>query len=44
MQWKNELAAHTEGLKVLVWHGSGRESSTTELGKFDVVGSTFSNR
>jgi DNA repair protein RAD16 len=41
MQWKNELAAHTEGLKVLVWHGSGRESSTTELGKFDVVITTY---
>jgi SNF2 family DNA or RNA helicase len=37
MQWKNEIEAHTDGMKVLVWHGSSRESSTKELKKFDVV-------
>ena len=37
MQWKNEIAAHTEGLKVLVWHGSSRESNCEELQKYDVV-------
>ncbi|KAK7061245.1 ATP-dependent helicase rhp16 [Favolaschia claudopus] len=42
MQWKNEIAAHTEGLKVLVWHGSGRESNPDELSKYDVVLTTYS--
>lgn len=37
MQWKNEIAAHTDGLKVLVWHGSSRESNFEELQKYDVV-------
>ncbi|KIK07632.1 hypothetical protein K443DRAFT_673209 [Laccaria amethystina LaAM-08-1] len=42
MQWKNEIAAHTEGLKVLVWHGSSRESNFEELKKYDVVLTTYS--
>jgi DNA repair protein RAD16 len=37
MQWKNEIASHTDGLKVLVWHGSARNSDVAELKKFDVV-------
>ncbi|KAJ7087303.1 DNA repair protein rad16 [Mycena belliarum] len=41
MQWKNEIAAHTEGLKVLVWHGSGRETNPGELEKYDVVLTTY---
>jgi DNA repair protein RAD16 len=37
MQWRNEIAAHTDGMKVLVWHGSARESNVKELQKYDVV-------
>ena len=37
MQWRNEIASHTDGLKVLVWHGSARNSDVSELKKFDVV-------
>lgn len=37
MQWRNEIAAHTDGLKVLIWHGHARESNTKELQKYDVV-------
>jgi len=37
MQWRNELNAHTDGLKVLVWHGSSRESDVQALKKYDVV-------
>lgn len=44
MQWRNEIEAHTEGLKVLVWHGASRESNIKELKKYDVVCSCcFSN-
>jgi DNA repair protein RAD16 len=31
------VAAHTDGLKVLMWHGSGRETNPDELKKYDVV-------
>ncbi|EIN10186.1 hypothetical protein PUNSTDRAFT_64262 [Punctularia strigosozonata HHB-11173 SS5] len=41
MQWRNEIASHTEGMKVIVWHGSGRESSPSELKKYDVVLTTY---
>lgn len=41
MQWRNEFAAHTEGLKVLVWHGAGRETDTKEITKYDVVLTTY---
>lgn len=42
MQWRNEIEAHTHGLKVLVWYGANRESSNAaELEKYDVVGSTL---
>ena len=37
MQWRNEIATHTEGLNVLVWHGSSRLSDINELKKYDVV-------
>lgn len=37
MQWRNEIAAHTEGLKVLVWHGGSRIFDVEELKKYDVV-------
>ncbi|KAJ7638363.1 SNF2 family N-terminal domain-containing protein [Roridomyces roridus] len=41
MQWKNEIAAHTDGLKVLVWHGQGRETNPGALEKYDVVLTTY---
>ncbi|KII96015.1 hypothetical protein PLICRDRAFT_96348 [Plicaturopsis crispa FD-325 SS-3] len=41
MQWRNEIAAHTDGMKVLVWHGSARESDVRELRKYDVVLTTY---
>ena len=37
MQWRNELNTHTDGLKVLVWHGGSRESDIEVLKKYDVV-------
>jgi SNF2 family DNA or RNA helicase len=37
MQWRNEIASHTDGLKVLVWHGAARKSDVEELKKYDVV-------
>ncbi|PCH41548.1 hypothetical protein WOLCODRAFT_70089 [Wolfiporia cocos MD-104 SS10] len=41
MQWRNEIGAHTNGFKVLVWHGSSRESDAKELRKYDVVLTTY---
>lgn len=41
MQWRNEIEAHTDGMKVLVWHGSSRETNVAELQKHDVVGVVF---
>ncbi|KAJ7727913.1 P-loop containing nucleoside triphosphate hydrolase protein [Mycena metata] len=41
MQWKNEIVAHTDGLRVLIWHGAGRESNPGELEKYDVVLTTY---
>jgi DNA repair protein RAD16 len=41
VQWKNELAAHTEGIDVLIWHGAGRKTNHKELEKHDVVGFSF---
>ncbi|OCH85032.1 hypothetical protein OBBRIDRAFT_740586 [Obba rivulosa] len=41
MQWRNEIATHTDGLKVLVWHGSSRESDIKEMKKYDVVLTTY---
>jgi hypothetical protein len=37
MQWRNEIAVHTDGMKVLVWHGASRISDVQELKKYDVV-------
>ncbi|KAF8450980.1 SNF2 family N-terminal domain-containing protein [Boletus edulis BED1] len=37
MQWRNEIAAHTEGMKVLVWHGASRIVNPKELKQYDVV-------
>lgn len=43
MQWRNEIATHTaqpDGsplLKVLIWHGAGRDKDVKELKKYDVV-------
>ncbi|CDO74187.1 Glycosyltransferase Family 2 protein [Trametes cinnabarina] len=38
MQWRNEIEMHTDNmLKTLVWHGASRESSISELKKYDVV-------
>ena len=37
MQWRNEFNAHTDGLKVLVWHGGSRESDVKVLKEYDVV-------
>jgi DNA repair protein RAD16 len=37
MQWRNEIEAHTNGIKVLVWHGASRESDMEQLKKHDVV-------
>ncbi|KAH9950151.1 SNF2 family N-terminal domain-containing protein [Amylocystis lapponica] len=41
MQWRNEIETHTTGFKVLVWHGSARESDIKELKKYDVVLTTY---
>jgi hypothetical protein len=37
MQWKHEVMTHTNGLQVLVWHGSSRETSLTKLASYDMV-------
>jgi hypothetical protein len=37
MQWKNEITAHTDGISVLIWHGSTRISDVKALRKYDVV-------
>lgn len=37
MQWKNEIEAHTDDFKVLLWHGANREQNVAELQKYDVV-------
>jgi len=41
MQWKNEIEAHTEGLKVCVFHGATRTKEVKELKSFDVVLTTY---
>ncbi|EIW82150.1 hypothetical protein CONPUDRAFT_122767 [Coniophora puteana RWD-64-598 SS2] len=41
MQWRNEIAAHTEGMNVLVWYGSTRMTDPKELKKYDVVLTTY---
>ncbi|CAH7674033.1 adenosinetriphosphatase [Phakopsora pachyrhizi] len=37
MQWRNEIEKFTNGLKVLVWHGSNRSSDEKQIKSFDVV-------
>lgn len=37
MQWKNEIEAFTDGMKIAIWHGASREGNIKELMKFDVV-------
>lgn len=37
MQWRNEIEAHADGFKVLVWHGSTRDSDPKTLRSYDVV-------
>ncbi|KZS92628.1 hypothetical protein SISNIDRAFT_412173 [Sistotremastrum niveocremeum HHB9708] len=37
IQWRNEIEKHTDGMKVLVWHGAGREQNVKELKKYNVV-------
>lgn len=37
MQWRNEIEAHADGFKVLVWHGSARDSDPKTLKTYDVV-------
>ncbi|KAI0034397.1 SNF2 family N-terminal domain-containing protein [Vararia minispora EC-137] len=41
MQWRNEIEAHTDDMKVLVWHGSARETDVKALKKYDVVLTTY---
>ncbi|TFY60608.1 hypothetical protein EVJ58_g5037 [Rhodofomes roseus] len=41
MQWRNEIEAHAEGFKVLVWHGASRDSNVKTLKSYDVVLTTF---
>ena len=41
MQWRNEIGAHAEGMDVLVWHGSARESDAKKLKKYDVILTTY---
>lgn len=37
MQWRNEIEAHADGFKVLVWHGASRNCDTKTLKTYDVV-------
>ena len=41
MQWRNEIAAHTDGMDVLVWHGASRMTDPKELKNYDVVLTTY---
>ncbi|KAG5341019.1 hypothetical protein C0989_012223 [Termitomyces sp. Mn162] len=41
MQWRNEIETHTDGMKVLVWHGASRVTDHNELKKYDVVLTTY---
>ncbi|KAM0788893.1 hypothetical protein ACM66B_002976 [Microbotryomycetes sp. NB124-2] len=42
MQWRNEIAKFTEGMKVCVFHGNDRIKSVAELCKFDIVLTSYS--
>ncbi|ORY91463.1 SNF2 family N-terminal domain-domain-containing protein [Leucosporidium creatinivorum] len=37
IQWKNEIAKFTEGMKVVVFHGSDRIKNLNELKKHDII-------
>lgn len=37
VQWRNEIQEHAPSLKVLIFHGSNRTESMSELMKQDVV-------
>lgn len=37
VQWKNEIEAYTDGMKVLLWHGASRTKHKEDLKKYDVV-------
>lgn len=37
LQWRNEIAKFTEGMRVIVWHGAQRASDTKALAEADVV-------
>lgn len=41
IQWKNEIEAHTDGLKVYVFHGATRTKEVKELESCDVVLTTY---
>ncbi|KAG0289367.1 DNA repair protein rad16, partial [Linnemannia gamsii] len=42
VQWRNEIQEHAPSLKVLIFHGSNRTESMSELMKQDVVLTTYS--
>ncbi|KAL5488367.1 RAD16 [Sanghuangporus weigelae] len=42
MQWRNEIEAYTDGLRIAIWHGASREANAKELMKYDVVLTTYS--
>jgi DNA repair protein RAD16 len=37
IQWANEIAKFTEGMKVLIYHGQNRVKSVAELEKCDII-------
>ncbi|KAH9938679.1 SNF2 family N-terminal domain-containing protein [Fomitopsis serialis] len=41
MQWRNEIETHTDSFKVLVWHGSSRDTNVKTLKSYDVVLTTY---
>ncbi|KAG9034356.1 DNA repair protein rad16 [Tulasnella sp. JGI-2019a] len=41
MQWRNEIELHTNGFKVMVYHGGAREKDPKVLGSCDVVLTTY---
>ncbi|KAF9151125.1 DNA repair protein rad16 [Linnemannia schmuckeri] len=42
VQWRNEIQEHAPSLKVLIFHGSNRTESMSELMKQDVILTTYS--
>lgn len=37
LQWRNEIAKFTQGMRVIVWHGAQRSSDAAALAEADVV-------